>query len=233
MTARDGGDPGPDPAPDSGAGVPVTLHLDGQRVLCVGGGAVAAAKVLPLVDAGARLIVVAPQVGPEVAGAIGEGRVHWHRRGWEPADLDGTLLVLAATADPQVNSAVVAAAAARATLCVRVDRGGRGSADLAAAVRRGPLTIAIGTGGRAPALSGHLRRELAGTYGPEWGVLTRLYGELRDDPAVRTVLAGLDDTERRRRWRSIPVPDILRLIRSGSPHDAKRVATACLSSSSD
>lgn len=217
----------------AGDGVPVTLHLDGAPVVCIGAGAVAAAKALPLADAGAALTVVAPDAGPEVAAAAGAGRLRLHRRPWSPADLDGALLVLAATADAAVNGAVVAACAERATLCVRVDRGGRGSADLAAAVRRGPLTIAVATGGEAPALARHLRGELAAAYGPEWGVLVRLYGELRRDPAVRAALAGIDDAGRRRRWRAIPVPDILRLIRNGSPLDAKRVATACLSSSSD
>ena len=214
-------------------GVPVTLHLAGQRVVCVGGGAVAAAKALPLRDTGARLAVVAPDAVEQIAAAAAAGSLTWHRRGWAPGDLDGALLVLAATADSAVNATVADACADRATLCVRVDRGGRGTAGLAAAVRRGPLTIAVSTGGQAPALARHLRRELAAAYGAEWGELAGLYGELRADPAVRAALDGVDDAERRRRWRAIPVPDILRHIRNGSPLDAKRVATACLSSSSD
>lgn len=208
---------------------PLFVRLAGARVLGVGAGPVAAAKLLPLVGEGAEVVVVAPDAVDEVAAAAAAGRLTWHRRGWEPADLDGALLVVAGTGDPLVNEAVAKEAAARATLCVRVDRDGAGSADFAGVVRRGPLTLAVSTAGRAPVLARRLRAELEAAYGPEWGDAVTLYGELRDEVA----LADLPPDERRRRWRAIPVTDILALLRSGRYSDAKRAAAACLSSSSD
>jgi siroheme synthase-like protein len=129
-----------------------------------------------------------------------------------------------------------------ATLCVRVDRdpdaataprSAAGSAAFAAAVRRGPLTIAVSTGGQAPSLARLLRAELEDTYGPEYGEVAALLGELRGDPAVRRHLATLDSDGRRAAWRAIPLADILRLIRKGLVLDARELALACLSSSSD
>ncbi|MDP8978915.1 MAG: hypothetical protein M3N17_10170, partial [Actinomycetota bacterium] len=123
------------------------------------------------------------------------------------------------------------AAARRATLCVRVDGGG--TAAFPGAVRRGPLTIAVSTGGRAPVVARWLREELETAYGPEWGALVGLLGELRDHPAVRDRLDGLTDAQRRARWRSVMGTDIVSLLRSGRTDLAWEVAIACLSSSSD
>jgi len=213
-------------------GVCLVVRLTGARILGVGAGPVAAAKLLPLLEAGAEVHVVAPDAVPAIREASEAGRLTWLRRAWAEEDVEGAVLVVAATADPAINAAVAAAAAARATLCVRVDREGDGSADLAATVRRGPLTLAVSTNGQAPAVARHLRAELDRSYGPEWGSLTSLYGALRRDPAVRAVLDRLPDEERRRRWQSISVPDMLALLREGSSAEAKRAATACLSSSS-
>ncbi|MGH3666623.1 MAG: precorrin-2 dehydrogenase/sirohydrochlorin ferrochelatase family protein, partial [Egibacteraceae bacterium] len=125
---------------------------------------------------------------------------------------------------------VAADAAALAILCVRTDRDGDGTADVPATVRRGPVTIAVSSG--VPALSRWLRAELDAAYGPELGEAAELLAELRRDPAVHRRLAGLDDAGRRAAWRSIPVPDILRLIRTGDVRSAREAALACLSSSS-
>jgi precorrin-2 dehydrogenase/sirohydrochlorin ferrochelatase len=217
----------------TGGGVPLFVGLAGRRVVGVGGGRVAAAKLLPLAEAGAEVVVVAPHVQPElVASAV------VHRRPYfGPQDLAGAFLVVAATADAQVNARVAADAEALATFCVRVDRDtdatAPGSAALAAAVRHGPLTIAVSTGGQAPSLARWLRAELEEAYGPEYGQLAALLGELRRDARVRRHLASLDSEGRRAAWRAIPLPDILRLIRKGSPLDARELALACLSSSSD
>jgi siroheme synthase-like protein len=213
--------------------VPLFVRLEGARVVCVGAGPVAAGKALPLLDAGADLVVVAPDAVPEVRAAAEASRLTWRVRGWEPQDLEGALLVVAGTADPQVNAEVADAAAKHGRLCVRVDREGEGSADLASVVRRGALTLAVSTSGRAPALARRVREELEADFGPEWGEAVELYAVLRADEQVRAALAGLPDAERRARWRAIPLPDILDLLRSGRFSDAKRAASACLSSSSD
>lgn len=209
--------------------LPLFVRLAGARVVAVGAGPVAASKVLPLVDEGAEVVVVAPDADPALRDAARDGRLTWRARPWSDGDLDGALLVVAATASAEVNAAVAEAAARRATLCVRVDRAGDGTADFAAALRRGALTLAVSTSGRAPALARHLRAELESAYGPEWAAAVDLYAALRADPA----LSGLDDRARRARWRALPHADILALLRSGRAVDAQRLAQACLSSSSD
>ncbi len=168
--------------------------MEGQRVVCVGAGPVAASKALPLLDAGADLVVVAP----EAVDAIQAAALTWHRRPYEPGDLDGALLAIAATGILAVDDQVARDAAARRIFCVRTDGGG--TAAFPAVVRRGPLLLTVSTSGQAPALARRIRQRLEREYGPEWGDVATLLGELRMAPEVRAALWGADQVERRRRW---------------------------------
>ena len=209
---------------------PLLVRVAGKRVVGIGGGRVAAGKLLPLAtDHGAAVDVVAPALDDRLAQVV-----TWHQRYYEgPADLAGAFLVVAATDDAAVNARVAADAEGLGVLCVRTDAEGDGTAAIPATVRHGPLTISVGTDGRSPTVSRWLSAELAETYGPEYGALVLLLGELRRDPSVRASLEQLSGDQRRLAWRSIPLVDILDLLRSGSVESAKEVAAACLSSYSD
>ena len=135
---------------------PVFLKLAGRRVLLVGGGPVAAAKLEGLLAAGAHVTVVAPQISP---GIEREG-VTVHRRPFRPDDLDGAWWVVAA-APPEVNRDVQAAAEVKQLFVNAVDDPAHATAYLGSVVRRDGVTIAISTDGRAPALAGLLREALA------------------------------------------------------------------------
>ena len=134
---------------------PVFLKLAGRRVLLVGGGTVAAAKLEGLLAAGAQVTVVAP----EIRDGFDKPGVVLHRRRFEEADLDQAWWVVAA-APPEVNRRVQAAAEARRLFVNAVDDPVHATAYLGGVVRRGDVTIAISTGGRAPALAGLLREAL-------------------------------------------------------------------------
>jgi uroporphyrin-III C-methyltransferase/precorrin-2 dehydrogenase/sirohydrochlorin ferrochelatase len=134
---------------------PVFLKLEGRRVVVVGGGPVAASKLAALVDAGASLSVVAPEIMPEIrrSGAT------LIERGFAPRDLDGAWLAVAA-ATPEINRAVRSAAEERGIFVNAVDDPGSASAYLGGVLRRGGITIAVSTQGHAPALAGLLREAL-------------------------------------------------------------------------
>ncbi|RRR97524.1 uroporphyrinogen-III C-methyltransferase [Glycomyces terrestris] len=99
----------------------VGLRLHGKSVLVVGGGTIAGRRVPRLIDAGARVLVVAPEVTTTLSDLAAAGELQWERRGWRPGDGDGAWFVLAATDDPAVNAAVAAEAEANRTWCVRSD----------------------------------------------------------------------------------------------------------------
>jgi len=134
---------------------PAFLKLQGRPVLLVGGGGVAAGKLEGLLAAGAAVAVVAPEVRPEIARAP----VRVEKRAFEPADLDGVFLAIAA-APPEVNREVALAAEERGVLVNAVDDNDNASVYLGGVLRRGGVTVAISTDGQAPALAGLLREGL-------------------------------------------------------------------------
>ena len=135
---------------------PVFLKLHGRKVLLVGGGAVACAKLPDLVRAGALVSVVAPHALPAITLFGGVIVVH---REFVASDLDGVWFVVAA-ATPEVNRQVGAAAEERHVFVNAVDDADRASAYTGGVFRRGGVTIAVSTEGRAPALAGLLREGL-------------------------------------------------------------------------
>ncbi len=134
---------------------PVFLKLADRSVVIVGGGSVATAKLSALLDAAARVTVVAPEVTPEIAGS----GVTIRRRPFEASDLDDTWLAVAA-ASHAVNREVAAAAETRQVLVNAVDDPPNASVYLGGVVRRGGVTLAISTDGLAPALAGLIRQAL-------------------------------------------------------------------------
>ena len=134
---------------------PAFLRLAGLSVVVVGGGAVAASKLDGLLEAGARVTVVAPRI----CDAIRARGVTLVERAFRPAHLAGARWVVAA-ATPEVNREVADAAASRGLFVNAVDDTAAATAYLGGVVRRGELEIAISTGGLAPALAGLLREAL-------------------------------------------------------------------------
>jgi uroporphyrin-III C-methyltransferase/precorrin-2 dehydrogenase/sirohydrochlorin ferrochelatase len=139
---------------------PLFLKLEGREVLVVGAGQVAERKIAELVDAKARVRVVAPEASDTVKGLAGARAVRWDARPFEPADVDGAWLIVAATGDTEVQRAVADAAADRRTFVVAVDDKANASAYGCATIRRGPVSIAISTSGESPALARLIREVL-------------------------------------------------------------------------
>ena len=134
---------------------PVFLKLTGRTVVVVGAGSVAASKLSALMEAGAAVRVVAKEIGSNIE----RPGVSIVRRAFQPDDLNGAWLVVAA-ATPAVNRQVADAADARRVFVNAVDDPASASAYLGGVVRRGGVTFAISTDGRAPALAGLLREGL-------------------------------------------------------------------------
>lgn len=136
----------------SDALLPLFLKLEGRKVLLVGGGNVASHKLSALLDAGAIVTVVAPSIHESMR----QPGVHLVARRFQPSDLDGAWLAVAA-APPEVNGEVTRAAEERRVFVNAVDDVSSATAYAGGCVRRGDVCVAISTSGRAPALAGLLR----------------------------------------------------------------------------
>ena len=97
------------------------LRLSGRRVVVAGGGAVAGRRVPALLDAGADVSLVSPEVTGSLEDLAQAGRIHWARRRYAAGDIDGAWLVCACTDDPAANAAIAAAAETQRIWCVRAD----------------------------------------------------------------------------------------------------------------
>lgn len=122
---------------------PSGLRLEGRKVVVVGGGHVAQRRVPGLIAAGARVLVVSPEVTPALEGLADAGEITWLRRAFEDEDLDAAWYVIAATNDTAVNNAVSLAAEQRHTFCVRSDDATAGTAWTPAVGRHGEVTVAV------------------------------------------------------------------------------------------
>lgn len=148
---------------------PVMLDVRDRPCLVVGGGGVASRKVQGLIEEGARVTVVAPQVVAPLTALAAEHRISLEQRRYTATDVTGMALVLAATDDGAVNRQVGQDAAARGIWCNLADDPEASSFHVSARVRRGPLQLAIGSAGEAPFVVRRLRQLLERRFGPEWG----------------------------------------------------------------
>ena len=110
---------------DAAAPYLLALRLTGRRVLVVGGGSVAARRVPGLLDAGADVLLVSPEVTPSLHDLILAGRIGWQSREYARGDCAGAWLVCACTDDSAVNAAVAAEAEAARDLVRPGRRRGR------------------------------------------------------------------------------------------------------------
>ena len=174
---------------------PVSLRLDGARVVVIGGGEIAARKLRLLLRAGPSVDVVAEALNAEVEALRAAGRLVHLGTVFEPAQLDGARLVIAATDDAALNRAVAAAANARNIPVNVVDDPEHCTFITPSIIDRAPMQIAISTGGAAPVLARRLRERIE-------ALLPTHYGRLADYMQSRRerAKAALAQPERRALW---------------------------------
>ncbi|MGH9144112.1 MAG: precorrin-2 dehydrogenase/sirohydrochlorin ferrochelatase family protein, partial [Vicinamibacterales bacterium] len=143
--------------------LPLFLNLTGRVVVLVGGGPVATAKLRQLLAVGACVRIVATEITDEIARLVAAATpppdISLAQRRFEPFDLDGAWLAIAA-ATPDVNRQVADAAEMRRIFVNAVDDPANATAFLSGVVRRHGVTLAISTSGAAPALTALLREGL-------------------------------------------------------------------------
>ncbi len=155
------------------------LKLKGRRCLVVGGGEVGLEKVEGLLACDGDVTLVAPEAVPELVAYAEEGSIRWERRSYEPSDLEGSFLAIAATSDTDVNISISEEAERRAMLVNVVDVPPLCNFILPAIVRSGPLAIAISTAGASPALAKRMKREIADAYGEPYARLAVILNDHR------------------------------------------------------
>ncbi|SHF65095.1 precorrin-2 dehydrogenase / sirohydrochlorin ferrochelatase [Desulfofundulus australicus DSM 11792] len=196
---------------------PISLILSQRPCLVVGGGSVAERKVLSLLACGAKVKVVSPSLTPALQDLASKDKINYRRGTFEIADLENIFLVIAATDREEVNHRIATEAMARNMLVNVVDDPPYGNFYVPAVLRRGSLQIAISTDGKSPLIARKIKEELEERYGPEYGILVDLLGEIRHD-----ILNKITDPRKRRELlEAIVDNETLQLLAGGELEKAK------------
>jgi uroporphyrin-III C-methyltransferase / precorrin-2 dehydrogenase / sirohydrochlorin ferrochelatase len=175
----------------------LALRLAGRRVTVIGGGMVAARRIPALLDSGADVAVISPELSPPLAALAAAGRIRWIERGYTRGDCAGAWLVSACASDPDVNSAVAGEAEDAGIWCVRADDAAASRAWTPASGQAGDVRVGVLSG--EPRHSAEVRDAIVGGLasgaiaprGPARGRLPRgsvaLVGGGPGDPGLITV----------------------------------------------
>ena len=197
---------------------PAFFNLSGRRCVVVGGGGVARRKVMLLLESGAEVEVISPELGPELAVLAEKGRIKALRRHYRSGDLQKAFLAFAATGDASVNRQVATEAKGLGIPVNVADDAAESDFIVPASARRGSITLAVATGGVSPALAQKLRTRLAGEIGEEYKALLGLVGEARAEVHELGLKPGGDDWQK-----AIDLDVLLPLLEEGDIEKARTI----------
>ncbi len=197
--------------------LPIFLTVRNQPSLVVGGGEVAARKAGVLLQAGAAVRVVAPELGSTLAGLAAQGKVEHHAARFEAEQVKDCAVVIAATDDEAVNRAVALAARTHRIPVNVVDRPDLCSFVMPSIIDRSPLVVAVSTGGASPVLARLLRARLETLIPASYGRLAALMGEFRDK--VRQRFRHVAD--RRIFWEKVVQGAVAEMVYAGQDQAAR------------
>lgn len=185
------------------------LRLAGKRCVVVGGGEVAMRRVSALLEAGGRVVVIAPKIGQPL---LNQG-VEIHERAYRKGDLAGAFLVVVATDDPEVNEAIASEAAEAGVLVNRADQPTRGDFVVPAHAHHGPVTLAVSTAGISAAAAGAIRRELSAALNPIWPQLLEIV-----EPYRSIIQNEFEDARMREQLlRQLTGPEAIEILKNQGP----------------
>jgi siroheme synthase-like protein len=195
---------------------PVFLNVKGRKCAVIGGGQVALRKVVTLLEYGAKVEVISPELCPELADLAGEKEINLLNREYRQGDLNGVFVAIAATDSSIINHQVAAEAREKSVLVNVVDDAAYCDFIAPSIIRRGDITIAISTAGRSPALARKLRTKLEKEFGEEYARLGRLIGEVRAEAKKQKITVDSEGWQR-----AIDLDKILELLINNEEEKAK------------
>ena len=193
---------------------PVFLNLAGKRCVIIGGGVIAQGKIGGLLQAGCKITVISPDATPGIRQAAQRGDITWLERAYEPGDLEGAFIGVAATNVWHVNREIYEEAERLGVLLNVVDDPDLCSFIAPSVVKREPVTLAISTGGASPALARKLRETLAHAGALEWADLADVLAQARR--VVKEKRVAIDPE----RWQCCITRDLLGMVQDGRSQEA-------------
>jgi len=197
--------------------LPIFLNVKNQLCLVVGGGEVAARKVLMLFKAGASVTVVAPELCDQLKQHLSKTEFTYKQSKFSPDDLQDQCLVIAATNQPDVNRRVSETAKAKNIFVNVVDSPALCSFTMPSIIDRSPIIVAVSSGGASPVSHGLLRARLETLIPASYGRLAALVKTFREAVKQRFETT----VQRRRFWESILQGPIAEMMFAGQEKQAR------------
>ncbi|KAH8705950.1 hypothetical protein BGW36DRAFT_393413 [Talaromyces proteolyticus] len=190
------------PKVQGGGSLIVAWQVKDKHVLVVGGGEVAAGRILHALNADSRVTVVCPKTGlnDEVAFRVAQNQVSHIDRNFEPCDLDGADMVLCAIDDPEASSQVWKLCKERRIPANIADVPPECDFFFGSVHRDGPLQIMVSTNGNGPKLASIIRKKIANTLPSNTGAAIENVGRLRKK--LREVAPDANEGPKRMKWMS-------------------------------
>ena len=201
---------------------PVFIDVQDRTCVVIGGGNIGEEKVHKLLECGAKVVVISPEVNEGVSKLVDGDRVEWIRRQYEPGDLAEAFIAIAATDDNSVNRLVAKEAEGRNVLLNVVDVTHLCTFIAPSVARRGEVTIATSTGGASPALARKFREELTGSRLLEYADLAPLLADARTELKTKSVRVPPDH------WQTCITESLLDMVHAGDTELAKETLMAQL-----
>ncbi|MCH8205652.1 MAG: bifunctional precorrin-2 dehydrogenase/sirohydrochlorin ferrochelatase [Chloroflexi bacterium] len=195
---------------------PVFINVKDRRCVVIGGGAIGEEKVRRLLECDGGVVVVSPEVTPGVRELADAGEVTWFRREYQPGDLEGAILAIAATDDNSVNRRIAKEAEERNVLLNVVDVTHLCTFIAPSVARRGSVTVATSTSGASPALARMFRERLTASRLLEYADLAPLLSEARTELMSKGVKVAPDH------WQTCITEELLDMVQAGRSDEAKR-----------
>ncbi len=160
--------------------LPIFFNISNRLCIVIGGGDVATRKVTMLLKANAAITLISPAVCPELQTMITANEIQYLDAAFDPAQLEGACLVIAATDDEDVNEQVsIAAKAANIPVNV-VDAPALCTFTMGSIIDRSPIVIAVSSEGNAPVLARYIRTKIETMLPSAYGRIAAIAGEFRD-----------------------------------------------------
>ncbi|GER93088.1 siroheme synthase [hot springs metagenome] len=194
---------------------PAFINLIGKKCVVVGGGKIAERKVLSLLNAGANVTVISPDLSSALERYKNRGKIKHIKRGYKKGDIKNAFLVIAATSDEAINSMVSKDAPFLVNV---VDRPELANFIVPSVVNRGPMTIAVSTSGASPAMAKAVRKELEVFYNKDFGQYMSFLKQLRE----RAIKEIPNKKERERFLKDVASREIFNILREKGIIAAKK-----------
>lgn len=188
---------------------PINLDIKNRRCVVIGGGEVAERKVRRLLESNAKVIVVGKKLTAGLLEIKKDGLIEHIEDDYKNIHVNGAFLVIGATDNNETNTEIFKEGRKRGVLVNIVDAPEKCDFILPAIFQQGDLTIAISTGGKSPALAKKLRQEMEFHYGPEYRILLKILGNVRDN----VIKKGRSSDDNKELFESVVNSDILKFIR--------------------